>query len=110
MYHTDAERAITGLWTTEEVKKALEKGYKTTSIYEVTHFKQSSTDLLKSYIRKFLKIKLKTRKFTCSEEEYRWKATKFDIELGELKENPGLRFIAKICLNSLWGSLARTRK
>jgi len=46
--HTDGERAITGLWTTEEVKKALEKGYKITSIYEVMHFKQSSTDLRKS--------------------------------------------------------------
>jgi len=79
--HTDAERAITGLWTTEEVKKALEKGHKITSIYEVTHFEQSSTDLWKSYIRKFLKIKLETSKFTCSEKEYRWKATKFDTEL-----------------------------
>ena len=79
--HTDAERAIRGLWTTEEVKKALEKGYKITSIYEVTHFEQSSTDLWKSYIRKFLKIKLETSKFTCSEQEYRWKATKFDTEL-----------------------------
>jgi len=55
--HTDAERAITGLWTSEE---SIRKGYKITNIYEVTHFKQSSTDLWKSYIRKFLKIKLET--------------------------------------------------
>jgi len=77
--HTDTEREITGLWTTEEVIKTLEKEYKITSIYEVTHFEQSRTDLWKSYIRKFLKIKLGTSKFTCSEQEYRWKATKFDI-------------------------------
>jgi len=57
-----------------------------------------------------LKIKLETSKFTRSEEEYRWKATKFDIELGELKKNPGLRFIAKICFNFLWGKFGQNPK
>jgi len=108
--HTDSERAITGLWTTPEIEKALEKGYKIVRIYDVWHFEQSTTDLWKGYIRKFLKIKLETSKFTGSEEEYRQKARKFDIELGELKENPGLRFIAKICLNSLWGKFGQNPK
>jgi len=108
--HSDAERAITGFWTTTELHKALEKGYKIDKIYEVWHFEHSSTDLWKGYIRKFLKIKLETSKFTCSEEEYREKARKFGIELGELKENPGLRFIAKICLNSLWGKFGQNPK
>jgi hypothetical protein len=57
-----------------------------------------------------MKIKLETSKFTCSEEEYREKAKKFGIELGELKENIGLRFIAKICLNSLWGKFGQNPK
>ena len=92
------------------MEKALEKGYKIDRIYEVWHFKHSSTDLWKGYIRKFLKIKLETSKFTCSEEEYRQKARKFGIELGELKENPGLRFIAKLCLNSLWGKFGQNPK
>ena len=82
------------------MEKALEKGYKIVKIYDVWNFEQSSTELWKEYIRKFLKIKLETSKFTCSEEEYRRKTRKFDIELGELKRNPGMRFIAKICLNS----------
>ena len=43
--HTDSERAITGLWTTAEMEKALEKGYKIVTIYDVWHFKQSSTEL-----------------------------------------------------------------
>jgi len=76
------------------MEKALEKGYKIVKIYDVWHFEQSSTELWK-YIRKFLRIKLKTSEFTCSEEEYRRKARKFDIKLGELKRNPGMRFIAK---------------
>jgi len=43
-----------------EMDKALEKGYRIDKIYEVLHFEQSSTDLFKEYVRKFLKIKLET--------------------------------------------------
>jgi len=43
--HSDSERAITGLWTTIKMQKALEKNYKIIRIYDVWHFKQSSTDL-----------------------------------------------------------------
>jgi len=57
-----------------------------------------------------MKIKLETSPFHCSEEEYRNKARQLGIELGELKPNPGLRFIAKICLNSLWGKFGQNTK
>ena len=50
-YHTDAERAIVGFWTTAEIKKSLEKGYQIMEIYEVQHFKEKSTDLWKNYIK-----------------------------------------------------------
>jgi len=53
-------------------------------------------------VRKFVKIKLENSKFTCSEIGYKQKAERFGIELDELKENPSLRFTAKICLNSFW--------
>jgi len=66
--------------------------------------------LWKGYIRQFLKIKLESSKFTCSEAEYREKARQFGIALGDLKENPGLRLIAKICLNSLWGKFGQNPK
>jgi len=92
------------------MEKAREKGYKIVRIYDVWDFEQSSTDLWKGYIRKFLKITLETSKFLCNEEEYRAKPRKFGIELGELKENTGLRFIAKICLNSLWGKFGKNPK
>ena len=108
--HSDSERAIRGFWTTVMMDKALKKGYRIDKIYEVWHFEQTSTDLFKEYVRKFLKIKLETSEFTCSEEEYRQKARKFEIELGELKKNPGLRFIAKLCLNSLWGKFGQNPK
>jgi len=108
--HTDAERSITGLWTTTEIKKALEKGYKIIEIYEVQYFKEKSTDLWKSYINKFMKIKLETSPFSCTEKEYREKARQLGIELGDLKPNPGLRFISKICLNLLWGTFEQNPK
>jgi len=109
-HHSDDERAITGFWTTVEIKKALEKDYKIMDIYEVQHFEKKSTDLWRNYIKKFMKIKLETSPFSCSEEEYRNKAKLLEIELGELKPNPGLRFIAKICLNSLWGKFGQNSK
>jgi len=59
------------------------------AVYEVWHFKQSDTDLWKEYVRKFLKLKLETSEFTCSENEYGEKARKFEMELGELEKNPG---------------------
>jgi hypothetical protein len=40
----DFQRAITGFWCTNEVQKALEKGYKILDIYEVWHFKETSGD------------------------------------------------------------------
>jgi hypothetical protein len=98
------------LWTTTEVQKALEKGYLIQQVYEVLHFEHSSTDLWKEYIRKFMKIKLETSPFSCSEEDYRSKARLLGIELEELKPNPGLRFISKICLNSLWGKFGQNPK
>ena len=108
--HTSAQREITGFWTTAEVNKAVEKGYQIIDIYEVWHFRESSTELWKGYIRKFLKIKLEASEFECSEQDYRNKARTLDIELGVLKPNPGLRFIAKLCLNSLWGKFGQNPK
>ena len=105
--HTDSERCLTGFWTTKEISKALEKGYQIKEIYEVHNFEKRSTELWKKYIRKFLKIKLETSEFKCSEEEYREDARKLGIELDELKQNSVLRFISKLCLNSLWGKFGQ---
>jgi hypothetical protein len=56
--HIDSQRAITGFWCTNEVQKALEKGYNILYIYEVWHSKETPEDLWRGYIRKFLQIKL----------------------------------------------------
>ena len=95
-FHANDQRTITGFWCTNEIQKAIEKGYEIQDIYEAWHFENLSTDLWKGYIRKFLKIKLESSESSCLEEEYRSKARSLGIELDKLEVNPGLRFIAKI--------------
>ena len=111
-HHSENERSFIGTWTTDEVNKAIEKGYIITQIHEVWHFKKSSDDLFKGYIKKFMKLKLESTKynFKNAKEEmiFRTKVKKnLDIELDELHENSGLRAIAKMCLNSLWGKFGQ---
>ena len=47
--HTEEERAITGTWCTNEIKKAIEKGYRITKIYEVWHFEKTTDTLFRDY-------------------------------------------------------------
>jgi hypothetical protein len=41
--HNDEERGLLGTWTTNELSKAVEKGYSIMEIYEVWHFKEKVT-------------------------------------------------------------------
>jgi hypothetical protein len=67
--HTKQERAITGTWATNEIQKALEKGYQILEIYEVEHFEKRSKELFKEYINKFYKIKAEASGCPCKSKE-----------------------------------------
>ena len=106
--HTDNERLFIGTWTTDEINKALEKGYKVIRTYEVWHFDKSTDDLFIGYIRRFMKIKLESSKydFKTKEEEANFKLKikkSLDIDIKKFESNAGLTSISKLCLNSLWG-------
>ena len=106
--HSDSKRTFVGTWTSDEVNKAIEKGYKVIRTYEVWHFDKSTDDLFKGYIRRFMKIKLESSKydFKTKEEETKFKArikNSLDIDIGKFEFNAGLRSVAKLCLDSLWG-------
>lgn len=58
--HGEEQKALKGTRTTDEVQKALEKGYKTMKIYETQNFEKKSNALFQEYIKWFLKIKLVT--------------------------------------------------
>ena len=104
--HTDTNRAFIGTWNTDEVNKAIDKGYKVLRTYEVWHFNKSTDALFKGYIRRFMKIKLESSNydFKTKEEEANFKARikdSLDIDIEKFEFNAGLRSIAKLCLNSL---------
>ena len=83
--HSNEERFLEDIWTTEELKKAIQKGYKILKIYKVINYKEKSTDLFTSYMEIFFYIKNKAEK----------------------EGNSGYRFIAKIMLNNLWGKFCQ---
>ena len=110
--HSDDERSFIGTWTTDEVNKAIEKGYKVLETYEVWNFDKTSDDLFKGYIRRFMKIKLESScyNFKNNEEESNFKLKikeNLNIDIEKFEFNAGLRSISKLCLNSLWGKFGQ---
>ena len=110
--HTDDERSFIGTWTTHEVNKAIEEGYKVLRTYEVWQFDKSTDDLFKGYIRMFMKIKLESSKYVLKtkEEETNFKPKirkSLDINIEKFEFNAGLRSISKLCLNSLLGKFGQ---
>ena len=113
--HSDDERSFIGTWCTNELNVAIQKGYKIQKIYEVWNFKFRSNELFKDYVRKFMKIKMESSELKTGEgctyksvDEYRSIVeSKLGIVLGKIKFNPGMRAIAKLCLNSLWGKFGQ---
>ncbi|CAC5412626.1 unnamed protein product [Mytilus coruscus] len=113
------ERVIVGTWSTIEIDKAIEKGYKLQKIYELEHFEKTSTDIFKLYVDTFMKYKQEASGCKCdpkyckndckNDKECKTKIqyiidnTAYDLDIDKVKYNSGLRFIAKICLNNLWG-------
>ena len=101
--HNANERSFTGTWTTDEVNKAIKKGYKVIKIYEVWHFDKTTDDLFKGYVKRFMKIKLESSKydFKTKEEETNFKLKvkkSLDIDIEKFKFNAGLRSISKLAL------------
>ena len=114
--HTVDERALTGTWCTNEINKAIEKGYRITRIYEVWHFEKTTDTLFRDYVKEFMRIKMENSKPPVVGENCTYKSIddfkkivkeRLDIELGEIKYNAGMRKIAKLCLNSLWGKFGQ---
>ena len=109
--HKEGERALQGTWFTEELKLALEKGYRLLEIKSVWHFENTSSQLFRDYVKTFYKKKLVSSKvpFETEGEVRDYMAQVFDWEQiliedpSEFKPNPGLRQLTKLMLNNLWG-------
>ena len=108
--HTPDQRAITGTWTTDELNKAVEKGYIVDKVYEVWHFEKRTNEMFREYTKRFLKIKLETSPhYFSSDAEYRKVVfERLDIVLEKIKPIfIGMRAIAKLCSNALWGKFGQ---
>ena len=110
--HTDQERAIRGTWCHVELMKAIEKGYEVLTIHEVWHWEETTDELFKGYVDTFLKIKQEASGYPldCVTDEQKQRYVEgyeqhegIQLNPEKIEHNPGLRYLAKLVLNSLWG-------
>ena len=111
--HTDEERAILGTWCHVELMKAIEKGYEVLEIHEVWHWEETTNQLFSPYVNLYLKRKQEAsgypkhcvtdeQKQRYIDEYYEHEGIRLDPD--KIEYNSGLRWLAKLMLNSLWGT------
>jgi len=117
---SDENRSWVGTFTTEELKLAMEYGYKLVKIYEIYHYEETlcydpisgEQGLFTEYMRGFLKIKQESSGYpdwvSSEVEKNQFIRSYFEhegimLDKDRIEKNPGMRSIAKLCLNSLWG-------
>ena len=118
--HSDVEREMMGTWCTPELEEAVQQGYDIVKIVEVYHFpeEQRRRGLFAPYIDKWYRIKTEASGWPawCTDEEKKAKfladfKAREGIELSaqELNKgvNSGLRSLAKLMLNSMWGKFGQ---
>lgn len=121
--HTDEERSLSGTWVIDEVRKAIEKGYKLLKIFEVWKYEVEQYDkvskiggLFVHMMNQFIKIKTEASGWPseCVTEEQKYNyIEKFfhqegiKLEFADISKNPGLRCLSKLMLNSFWGKLGQ---
>ena len=114
--HTDEERTLTSTWCSPELEKAVELGYQVQYIYEVWHFPETCQGLFKDYVNTWLKIKQEASgwpKDNMTEEEKQTYIQKYfehegiQLDYANIEYNPGLRTLAKLMLNSMWGKFGQ---
>lgn len=106
--HSDKERMIHGTWCTPEVHAAMDRGYVMHKIDEVWHYEKKQAGLFASYVDEFLKIKTEASGWpnnVSTDEEKRAFIADFEraegirLDYNNICPNPGLRALAKLCLN-----------
>ena len=113
---SDAERAIVGTWTTEEVKVAIKHGYKIVKIYEIYHYPETTQDsncsIFQDYVKMFLKVKQEASGYPSwveSEQDkdnyikYYHEKQGILLDKAKILYNPSLRLVSKLYANTLWG-------
>lgn len=115
--HTDEERAIEGVWTSEEATLALDKKYTIMCVFAVRNYHRRKKGLFANYINAFLKGNQEAASWPkgCASPEERTKYI-YDyknpegVQLGASQigktKNKMLYDLNKRCLNRFWGKWA----
>ncbi|XP_032682820.1 uncharacterized protein LOC116849607 [Odontomachus brunneus] len=122
--HDPADREFEGAWVSCELRKAIEKGYCVTSVSEIWSYEVTRYDpvtrrggLFTEYINCFLQLKQEASGWPneCANDEggkerYLREYEKVEgivLNRANISPNPGLRSVAKLCLNSFWGKFGQ---
>ena len=115
--HTPEQRQITRTWCTPELEEAVSQGYEIVHIHEVWHFSETREGLFADYVNTWLKIKEEASGWPehvgndpiKQQEHVRNYEEKEHIQLDppRIEKNPGLRTLAKMMLNSMWGKFGQ---
>lgn len=121
--HSIEERVLKGVWIIDEVLKAVKEGYKILNIWEIWQYETEQYDsltktggLFSEMMNKFIKIKQQASgwpaRCVTKEEKEQYIQEFFQregiaLEFDEISKNEGLRSLAKLMLNSLWGKFGQ---
>ena len=115
--HTDEQRTLTSTWCSPELSKAVDLGYQVQYIYEVWHFPETCKGLFADYVNTWLKIKQEAGGWPPGVDDDETKRQQYirdyyehegiQLEYAKIEYNPGLRTLAKMMLNSMWGKFGQ---
>ena len=120
--HSDEDRMIHGTYIADELRLAVQKGYRVIKIYEAWHYEKMTCfdktrgtgGLFSGYIDTFVKLKTMYSGFPswCKTQEDKVKFVRnfhekegILLDINSITKNSGYRSLAKLLLNSLWGRL-----
>ena len=120
----EEDRVMIGTWCTPELQSAIRLGYKILKIYEVYHWEETTQynretregGLFAKYINTFLKFKqeasgppdwIKTDTDMRRYIQQYFEKEGVSLDWVKIEKNPGLRALAKLCLNSFWGKFGQ---
>ena len=120
--HSTEERSLCGVWTTLEIKKSIDMGYKIIRIFEIWHFdnitqlNSNEKGLFSEFINDCIKGKIEASDWpesNMSEEQklsyidlYKIKEN-IELEFNKIENNPGKRNTYKLAINSFWGKFGQ---